>query len=434
MKIAIIGTGYVGLVAGAGFAETGNDVICVDINKERITQLNNGEIPIYEPGLETMVKQNVSAKRLHFTTDTLAAVRESLIIFLAVPTPSGEDGSADLQHVLKAARQVAEGMNGYKVIVDKSTVPVGTARLVKKTMSEYTDHPFDIVSNPEFLKEGDAVNDFLKPDRVVIGCDTDKARTIIQDLYAPFVRTGHPVIAIGIESAELTKYAANAFLATKISFINEIARLCELVGGDITEVRAGIGSDSRIGNTFLFPGIGFGGSCFPKDTRALNYTANEAGMELMVVNAAMKANNLQKQFMPKKLDKHFNGDLQGKRIAVWGLAFKANTDDMRESPALPLIDYLLSKGAIVAAYDPQANDTAEVIYGDKIIYCEDNYSALDGAEALVVATEWNEFRRPNFDRVKELLKDMVVFDGRNLFNPENMKEMGFTYYAVGRKV
>ncbi len=432
MKIAIIGTGYVGLVAGAGLAETGNDVICVDINAERVAQLKTGKIPIFEPGLEPLVQRNVAARRLTFTTDTAAAVKESLIVFLAVPTPMDEDGSADLQHVLSAAREVAKGMNGYKIIVDKSTVPVGTARLVKQTIAALTDQTFDVVSNPEFLKEGDAVNDFMKPDRVVIGCDSPQAQAVIGDLYSPFVRSGHPVLFMGVESAELTKYTANALLAAKISFINEIARLCEKVGADVAEVRSGIGSDSRIGNAFLFPGMGFGGSCFPKDLRALDYTATEKGLELLVVKAAIRTNELQKQFIPRKIAEHFGETLRGRRIAVWGLAFKANTDDIRESPAIPLLEYLLKAGAEVCAYDPQAMEQTQRRFGDKLSYTEDNFSALKDADALVIATEWNEFRRPDFERMKELMKQPVIFDGRNLFEPKNMVKMGFTYYGVGR--
>ena len=434
MKIAVIGTGYVGLVAGAAFAETGNEVICVDINKERIEQLKNGKIPIYEPGLESLVIQNSKAGRLTFTTDTIDAVSQSLVIFLAVPTPSDEDGSADLQHVLKAAAEVAQGINEYKVIVDKSTVPVGTAAMVKKVIAEITDHNFDVVSNPEFLKEGAAVEDFLKPDRVVIGCSSKRAEEILSDLYAPFIRTVNRLVSMRIESAELTKYTANAFLATKISFINEIAQLCELVGADINEVRAGIGSDSRIGPSFLFPGIGFGGSCFPKDLRAINYTADNHDLQLQLVKAAISANATQKQFIPNKIQTYFKGDLKGLNVAVWGLAFKANTDDVRESPVIPIIESLLAGGANVQAYDPQAIDTARVIFGDRIMYTHDSYSSLRNADALVIATEWNEFRRPDLKRMRDSMKKPVVFDGRNLFNPIQMVKLGFTYFGVGRSL
>ncbi|MBT7617445.1 MAG: UDP-glucose/GDP-mannose dehydrogenase family protein [Calditrichaeota bacterium] len=434
MKVAVIGTGYVGLVAGAAFAETGNDVICVDINEERIIQLKKGKIPIYEPGLESLVINNSRVGRLTFTTDTVDAVSRSLVIFMAVPTPSGEDGSADLQHVLSAAKEVAKGINEYKVIVDKSTVPVGTAAKVKKVISEITDQPFDVVSNPEFLKEGAAVDDFMKPDRVVLGCDSKKAEDIMSDLYAPFVRTVNRIITMRVTSAELTKYTANAFLATKISFINEIARLCELVDADINEVRSGIGSDSRIGQSFLFPGIGFGGSCFPKDLRAINFTADNHDLQLQLVKAAIDTNAVQKQFIPTKIKKYFKGDLNGLNIAVWGLAFKANTDDVRESPVIPIIDSLLEGGANVLAYDPQAMETAKEIFGDRINYTQDSYSALKDADALVVATEWNEFRHPDFARMSELMRKPVIFDGRNLFNPPKMVEFGFTYFGVGRSL
>jgi len=431
MKISVIGTGYVGLVAGACLAETGNDVICVDINEERITQLRNGIIPIFEPGLEWLVKNNTKAKRLQFSTDTVEAVSSSLVVFLAVPTPMDEDGSADLQHVLSAAEEVAKGVNGYKIIVDKSTVPVGTAAKVKEVISKLTDKPFDVVSNPEFLKEGNAVEDFMKPDRVVIGCESAQAEAIMNDLYAPFVRTRNRIISMCVESAELTKYAANAFLATKISFINEIARLCDLVGADVREVRAGIGSDSRIGPSFLFPGMGFGGSCFPKDLRAIDYTSVKLGLDLLTVQAAIIANELQKQFMPGKIHKHFGEKLDNLCFAVWGLAFKARTDDIRESPALSLVDFLLEAGAEVKAFDPQAMEMTRKKYGNRIQYMEDNYSALEGADALVVATEWNEFRKPVFERMHNLMSQPVIFDGRNLFDPKQMREFGFEYYGVG---
>ena len=431
MKVAVIGTGYVGLVAGACLAETGNDVICVDIDPARVAELRAGRIPIYEPGLEEIVRNGVTKGRLTFTTSTVEATKKSLVVFIAVPTPQDEDGSADLQHVLSAAADIAAGINDYKVIVDKSTVPVGTAALVKKTIAALTDKPFDVVSNPEFLKEGAAVDDFMKPDRVVIGADSPRAATIMQDLYSPFVRTGNPIITMKIESAELTKYSANALLATKISFMNEIARLCDLVGADVNEVRAGIGSDVRIGKHFLFPGIGFGGSCFPKDLSAISHTSHEKGMDLLLVKAAIEANRQQKQYMPEKVKAHFNGNIKGKRMAVWGIAFKANTDDIRESPALALIDALLEAGAEVVAYDPQAMANAKGRYKDRIIFAKDDYAALEGADALIVATEWNEFRHPDFDRIKTLLKSPVIFDGRNLYNPRRVRDIGFTYYGVG---
>lgn len=432
MKVAVIGTGYVGLVAGACLAETGNDVICVDIDTERIARLKKGVIPIFEPGLQDLVERNVAKKRLNFSTDTVDAVRKSLVIFMAVPTPMDEDGSADLRHLLDAAETVAKGINGYKVIVNKSTVPVGTAASVKELLAGLTDHKFDVVSNPEFLKEGAAVEDFLKPDRVIIGCDSPEAETVITELYAPFVRTGHPMITMRVKSAELTKYAANAILATRISFINEIARLCELVGADIGDVRRGIGTDSRIGSAFLHSGMGFGGSCFPKDLRALIHTAQTNGLDLKVVRAAVETNQRQKRFIPDRIGEHFNGDFSGRRFALWGLAFKANTDDMRESPALDVINYLLEAEGEVIAYDPQAMETARNIYGDRIGYALDSYEALKDADALVVATEWNEFRNPDFEQMRDLMRDPVVFDGRNLFKPARMRALGFRYYSVGQ--
>jgi len=432
MKVAVIGTGYVGLVAGACLADTGNEVICVDINIERVNSLRQGEVPIFEPGLEALVKRNTARKRLTFTTDTVEAVRKCKVIFMAVPTPMDEDGSADLQHLLKAARTVAKGINEYKVIVDKSTVPVGTASKVKELIASLTDQPFDVVSNPEFLKEGAAVEDFLKPDRVIIGCDSAEAEEIMTELYAPFMRTEKRMITMRVESAELTKYTANAILATRISFINEIARLCELVGADINEVRRGIGSDSRIGTAFLHPGMGFGGSCFPKDLNALVYLSSKKGLELDVVKAAVKANEIQKQFIPSKIDKHFKGSIQGLRFALWGLAFKANTDDMRDSPALTVINYLLEAGAEVIAYDPQAMETARKIYNNKISYAADSYETLKDADALVIATEWNEFRTPDFEQMHGLMKQHIIFDGRNLFNPARLRESDFIYYSVGQ--
>ncbi|MCF7810743.1 UDP-glucose/GDP-mannose dehydrogenase family protein [bacterium] len=432
MKVAVIGTGYVGLVAGACLADTGNDVICVDIDVERVDMLRNGKTPIFEPGLETLVKRNTDRNRLTFTTDTIEAVKKSKVIFMAVPTPMDEDGSADLQHLLNAAETVAKGINEYKVIVDKSTVPVGTATKVKELISSLTEYPFDVVSNPEFLKEGAAVEDFLKPDRVIIGCNSPEAEEIMTELYAPFMRTGKRIITMRVESAELTKYTANAILATRISFINEIARLCELVGADIGEVRRGIGSDSRIGTAFLHAGMGFGGSCFPKDLNAIVHLADQKGLNLEVIKAAIKANEIQKQFIPAKIRKHFKGNIKGLHFAVWGLAFKANTDDMRESPAIPVIAYLLENGAKVKAYDPQALRTARQIFNNQIEYSSESYITLKDADALVVATEWNEFRTPDFDLMYSLMKQHVVFDGRNLFHPEKLREAGFMYYGVGQ--
>jgi len=431
LKLAIIGTGYVGLVAGACFAETGNNVICVDKDEKRIGSLLNGEIPIFEPGLDVLVQRNVKNGRLTFTRDTVAAVKASDVIFLAVPTPQDENGSADLQHVLEAARQVAPAINGYKVIVDKSTVPVGTAAKVRQEIAALTTQPFDVVSNPEFLKEGDAVEDFLKPDRVVVGSDSERATGILKELYTPFVRTGNPIIAMRVESAELTKYAANSLLAAKISFMNEIALLCEKVGADVNEIRAGIGSDVRIGKHFLFPGLGFGGSCFPKDLQALLYTGQEYGVELKVINSTIEANRRQKQLIPEKIKAKFGSDLSNFRIAVWGIAFKANTDDTRESPALALIDSLLKAGAAISTYDPQAIEGARRQFGERIGYFEDAYDALEGADALVIATEWNEFRNPDFAKIKLLLKNPVIFDGRNLFNSKHLRSLGFEYHGVG---
>ncbi len=433
MKVAVIGTGYVGLVAGSCLAETGNEVVCVDIDAERIELLKQGEVPIYEPGLKELVERNITKNRLLFTTDTVEAVEKSLVVFMAVQTPMDEDGSADLRHLLEAAATVAKGINGYKVIVDKSTVPVGTAVKVKKVISELTKHKFDVVSNPEFLKEGAAVDDFMKPDRVVIGCDSPQAEAIIKDLYEPFVRTGHPMITMKVTSAELTKYAANALLATKISFINEIARLCELVDADVGEVRQGIGTDQRIGSAFLHPGMGFGGSCFPKDLRALLHTGKSNDLDLQVVGAAVEANERQKRFIPDKIRANFKDNLKGRRFAVWGLAFKANTDDIRESPALEVLDFLINAGTKVTVYDPQAMDNARRIYGDKIAYASDSYGALEGVDGLVVATEWNEFRRPDFQQMLDMMSSPVIFDGRNLYDPERMRERGFQYYGVGRK-
>jgi len=432
MKVAVIGTGYVGLVAGTCLAETGNDVICVDIDPKRIEQLKQGIIPIYEPGLDTLVLRNHHAGRLTFSMDTVSAVKESAVVFLALPTPMGEDGSADLKYILSASREVAKGINDYKVIVDKSTVPVGTADKVHSVISALTNMPFDVISVPEFLKEGNAVDDFMKPDRVIIGCESKRAEEVMRDLYSPFVRSGSPMIVMRVRSAELTKYAANSFLAAKISFINEIAQLCERVGADINEVRMGIGSDKRIGTSFLHPGLGFGGSCFPKDLNALNHTSMEYGLDLYVVQAAIRTNDRQKQLIPAKITARFGERLDGLKVAVWGLAFKANTDDIRESPAMPVLDLLIARGAEVYAYDPQAMANTAEIYGDKVKMVNDTFTAIDGASALIVATEWNEFRRPDFAKILHLMKLPVIFDGRNLYDPRKMKELGFEYYSVGQ--
>lgn len=432
MNICVIGTGYVGLVAGTCFAETGHDVICVDIDANKIERLNNGEIPIYEPGLEDMVHRNVEEKRLSFTTDLPYGVKNSKIIFIAVGTPQDRDGSADLSYVMEVAKQIGKAMNNRKIIVDKSTVPVGTADKVQEVVSRYTKYRFNVVSNPEFMKEGVAVQDFLKPDRVVIGTDNEKVAETMKELYSPFVRTEKPILIMGVRSAEMTKYSANALLATKISFMNEIANLCELVGADVSEVRKGVGSDTRIGFPFLFPGVGYGGSCFPKDVRALMRTANDYNYKLSIIDAVDKANERQKSVLLKKILTYFNNKLKGKTIAVWGLAFKPQTDDMREAPSIPLIRGLVRRGATVNAYDPAANENAEAILGKKIKLFESNYDTLHDADALVIVTEWHEFRRPNYEKLKRLMKKPVIFDGRNIYTPEVMKDHGFTYFGIGR--
>ena len=432
MKIAVVGTGYVGLVVGVCLAENGNSVVCVDNDEKKVEALRRGEIPIYEPGLAEMIPRNVAEERLRFTTDLGTAVQQSEILFIAVGTPQDEDGSADLRHVLAVADGIGRQMNGYKVIVNKSTVPVGTTEKVRKAVSAVTTHAFAVVSNPEFLKEGTAVEDFLKPDRVVIGADDERARAVMCELYAPFVRTGNPVLVMDSASAELTKYAANAMLASRISFMNEIANLCDRLGADVGQVRRGMGTDSRIGSSFLFPGIGYGGSCFPKDVKALIKTAEEAGLDLRVVKAVDEANQAQRRVLVPRIAAHL-GTLKGKVIAVWGLAFKPRTDDMREAPAAAVIDGLLEAGASVRAYDPKAIDVARRVYGDRIHFCKRSYEAVEGADALVVATEWNEFREPDFGRVKSLMRQPAVFDGRNIYNPQVLREMGFHYEGIGRR-
>ena len=447
MNICVIGTGYVGLVAGTCFAESGNDVTCVDIDAKKIDRLNNGDVPIYEPGLEELIKRNKEDGRLKFTTDLSAAVKESLICFIAVGTPPGEDGSADLKYVLEVARGIGKAMDGYRVIVDKSTVPVGTADKVKAAVrSELqkrgVSYEFDVVSNPEFLKEGAAIDDFMKPDRVVIGVDSKKAAEIMEELYSPFVRTNKPILVMDVKSAEMTKYAANAMLATKISFINEIANLCELVGADVANVRRGIGSDSRIGFEFLFPGVGYGGSCFPKDVQAIIRTGSEYGYDLKILKAVEAVNYRQKEVLVDRILRHFQGSgvsgqgsakpLEGKTVGIWGLSFKPRTDDMREAPAITIIDRLLEAGAKVKAHDPEAMDEARKVFGGRIEYMKDNYEVVKDADALAVITEWNEFRRPNFDKMKGLMKTPVIFDGRNIYEPKEMKEHGFIYYGIGR--
>lgn len=437
MKIGMIGTGYVGLVTGTCFAESGNDVICVDIDTSKVDRLNRGEIPIYEPGLDELVKRNKAEERLHFTTRIEEAVEASLMLFIAVGTPPGEDGSADLSYVLNAARDIGRHMKSFKIIVDKSTVPVGTADLVRKAIGEELAKrgekvPFDVVSNPEFLKEGNAIDDFMKPDRVVVGCDDPRTAELMKELYAPFVRTEKPILIMDVRSAEMTKYAANAMLATKISFMNDIANLCEKVGANIDNVRRGIGSDSRIGYSFIFPGAGYGGSCFPKDVQALVRTGNANAHKLEILEAVEAVNKRQKEVLFAKLQEALNGQVKGRTIALWGLAFKPNTDDMREAPSIVLIDRLLDAGAVVRVYDPEAMDETRKTFGDRITYVKRSYDALDGADALVLVTEWNEFRRPDFERMRSLLKTPVVIDGRNVFEPGRMKALGFEYRSIGR--
>jgi UDPglucose 6-dehydrogenase len=431
MRLAVMGTGYVGLVAGVCFAESGNDVVCVDKDDKKVRALKAGKMPIYEPGLEELMHRNVTEKRLTFTTNLTQAVKDAEVIFIAVGTPQGEDGSADLQAVLTVARQIGRAMNGYKVIVDKSTVPVGTAAKVRQVVSEETTHEFSVVSNPEFLKQGAAVEDFMKPDRVVIGSDDPKAIAIMQELYAPFTRTDAPIMIMDTPSAELSKYAANAMLAARISFMNEVANVCEAVGADVDHVRRAVGSDRRIGASFLFPGVGFGGSCFPKDVKAMRRFAADSGYDFRILQAVDEVNAYQKTRLVEKMKRHF-GKLKGRTIAVWGLAFKPKTDDMREAPAVPLIEALLKAGASVRAYDPEAMKVAKGIFGDRVAFAPTNYDALKGADALAIVTEWNEFRRPDLDRIKGLLKTPVIFDGRNLFSPGQMQQQGFTYYSIGR--
>ena len=432
MKIAVVGSGYVGLVAGACLAENGNEVVCVDKDSAKIRLLQRGRIPIYEPGLEELVRRNRAEKRLTFTTQLARGVRSSQIIFIAVGTPTGEDGSADLQHVLDVARETARAMNGYKVIVNKSTVPVGTAAKVREVIRRETTHPFSVVSNPEFLKQGAAIDDFMKPDRVVIGAEDPRAADLMKELYAPFTRTGAPIMLMDCASAELCKYAANAMLATRISFMNEVANVCEAVGADVDQVRKAVASDRRIGPSFLFAGVGYGGSCFPKDVKAMLRFAAARDYDFAILEAVEAVNERQKLRLLRKLETHFD-TLKGRRIAVWGLAFKPRTDDMREAPAVPLVKGLLAAGASVSAYDPEAMTVARTIFGSKITYAENSYHALTGADALVIVTEWNEFREPDFTRMRKLLRNPVIFDGRNLYNPEQIRAQGFTYYSIGRQ-
>ena len=432
MKIAVVGTGYVGLVTGTCFAETGNNVTCVDIDVNKVNKLKNGEITIYEPGLEKLFLRNLKEGRLHFTTNLAEGIKDAAIIFLALPTPPGEDGSADLKYILGVADDLGKIMTDYKVIVDKSTVPVGTSEKVQEAIAKNAKVDFDVVSNPEFLREGVAVDDFMKPDRVVIGTASEKAKKLMGDLYAPFVRQGNPVIYMDERSAELTKYAANSFLAVKISFMNEIARLCEKMGADVDMVRRGIGSDERIGKRFLFPGIGYGGSCFPKDVQALVQSSSAVNYDFEILNAVMKVNEEQKLHLIPGIKKYFKNNLKGKRFALWGLAFKPNTDDIREAPALYMIEALTKEGATVCAFDPEAMKNVKEDIGNKIDYAENQYDSLKDADALIIATEWNEFRTPDFDRVATSLKNKAIFDGRNLFDLATIKELGFHYESVGR--
>ena len=431
MNICVIGTGYVGLVAGTCLAEMGNTVVCVDNNEEKLEKLKNGIVPIFEPGLEEMIKSNTSENRLSFSNDLKSAVENSTICFIAVGTPQGEDGSADLKYVCNVAEEIGKAINGYKVIVDKSTVPVGTAEKVTEIIKKQTSHEFDVVSNPEFLKQGAAVDDFLKPDRVVIGSNSQHATEIMQELYAPFLRTGNPVIIMDVKSAEMTKYAANSFLAVKISYANEIANICEKVGANAEMVRIGMCSDKRIGSQFLFPGLGYGGSCFPKDVKALIKTANENGCKADLISSADSVNKRQRLLFVDKITNYFGKDLSGKTFAVWGLAFKPKTDDMREAPSITIINALLEKGAKIQAYDPKAMQTAKYHFADKITYANSSYEALENADALLLLTEWNEFRRPDFDKIKDLLKTPIIFDGRNQYNRKSLEENGFTYFSIG---
>ena len=431
MRIAVIGTGYVGLVVGAGLAENGNEVVCVDVDQSKVRALQRGKIPIYEPGLEELVKRNRAERRLSFTVGLAKAVRASDIVFIAVGTPPEEDGSADVKQVLAVAGDVAKAMTGYTVIVTKSTVPVGTAARVREVVRRETTHPFSIVSNPEFLKEGAAVDDFLKPDRVVIGAEDPRGAELLKELYAPLTRTGAPILVTDCRSAELAKYAANAMLATRISFMNEMANVCELLGANVDQVRRAIASDARIGPAFLFPGVGYGGSCFPKDVKALLSSARSSGYRCQILESVESVNEAQKRRLVEKVTAHF-GTLKGKRIGVWGLAFKPRTDDMREAPAIPIVEGLLAGGAKVQAYDPQATGTAQRIFRSRIGFAENSYEAVKGADALLIVTEWNEFREPDFARIRALMREPVIFDGRNIFSPAQMRALGFTYVSIGR--
>jgi UDPglucose 6-dehydrogenase len=434
MKIAVVGTGYVGLVTGTCFAETGNTVTCVDIDQEKVKKLQSGKVTIYEPGLEQLFERNIKQHRLDFTTSLAEGIKDAKVIFLALPTPPGEDGSADLKYILKVADDLGPLLSEYTVIVDKSTVPVGTADKVRDRIAAKAKVDFDVVSNPEFLREGVAVEDFMKPERVVIGTNSPKARKVMETLYAPFVRQGNPLVFMDEKSAELTKYAANSFLATKISFMNEIANLCELLGADVDAVRKGVGTDSRIGKRFLFPGIGYGGSCFPKDVQALAKSSKDVSYDFKILNAVMDVNATQKTILLPKIKNYFKNNLKGKTIAIWGLSFKPHTDDIREAPALYNIELLLNEGAVVKAHDPESMENVKRILGDKILYCATPYEAAEGADAIFIATEWPEFRTPDFDKLGSILKSKVIFDGRNLYELSLMKELGYAYFSIGREV
>lgn len=431
MNLTIVGAGYVGLVAGTCFAESGNEVVCVDIDEKKIASLKAGRVPIYEPGLEEMVRRNIEEQRLSFTTDLPDAVKKSSVIFIAVGTPQGQNGDANLEYVHATVKAIGKAMDGHKIIVTKSTVPVGTADRIKQWLTEETSHPFAVVSNPEFLKEGAAVEDFMKPDRVVLGGDNSEALETIKELYDPFVRTGNPIMIMDSRSAEMSKYASNAMLATKISFINEVARLCEILRADVGEVRRAISLDRRIGPHFIFPGVGYGGSCFPKDIRAMISMGGQKA-EMLLLKAVEQVNDQQKALLVEKVKRHFGAKLSAHLFAVWGLAFKPRTDDMRDAPAITVIESLLAAGAKVRAFDPEAMDEAKKIFGDRIQYVERNYEALEGASALLILTEWNEFRRPNFTRIKRLLAQPVIFDGRNIYDPQDLQKLGFRYYSIGR--
>ena len=432
MKITVVGTGYVGLVTGTCLAETGNNVTCVDIDENKVQRLKNGQVPIYEPGLEKLFERNLKEERLSFTTSLAEGIKEAQIVFLALPTPPGEDGSADLRYVLGVAEEIGKLLDDYKIIINKSTVPVGTAEKVFDAIRKNYAGDYDVVSNPEFLREGVAVDDFMKPDRIVIGTQSERAKKLLEKLYGPYVRQGNPIIFMDERSSELTKYAANSFLATKISFMNEVAQLCERLGADVDMVRRGIGSDDRIGRRFLFPGIGYGGSCFPKDVQALVHSSWEAGYDFRILDAVMDVNNRQKVHLVSKIKNHFDNDLQGKHFAIWGLAFKPNTDDIREAPSLYIIEELIKAGATVAAYDPEAMDNVKAVLKEQISYSENQYDALKGADALIIATEWNEFRTPDFLKIVSNMKQKKIFDGRNLFDIVAIRELGFFYESIGR--